>query len=125
MSWSKHWKASVKPGKQRSYAMRAPLHVKRQFMAAHLSEELRKKHGTRSITVRVGDKVTVMRGQYAKKSGKIERVDVTASKVYITGVEHAKKDGSKSMYPIHPSNIMITELESGDKRRFQKTEKKA
>ncbi len=121
-SWSTHWKGSVKPRKQRSYIREAPLHVKRQFLGTHLSEALRAKHKTRSVTVRVGDKVTVLRGQFKKKSGKVESVDVIKSRVYITGVELLKKDGSKSAYPIHPSNIVITELEA-DKRRF--TEKKA
>ncbi len=118
MSWSAHWKGSVKPRKQRSYAREAPLHVKRQFLAAHLSKELRGKHKTRSITVRTGDKVTVLRGQFRKKSGKVERVDIRESRLYITGVEQSKRDGSKAMYPIHPSNVIITELESTDKRRF-------
>ncbi|MBI4150586.1 50S ribosomal protein L24 [Candidatus Woesearchaeota archaeon] len=118
MSWSAHWKGSVKPSKQRSYAREAPLHVKRQFLAAHLSKELRGKHKTRNITVRVGDKVTVLRGQFRKKSGKVERVDVRESRLYITGVEQSKRDGSKALYPIHPSNVIINELESTDKRRF-------
>ncbi|MBI4145238.1 50S ribosomal protein L24 [Candidatus Woesearchaeota archaeon] len=121
-NWSRHWKGSVKPRKQRAYAREAPIHVKRQSLAAHLSKELRGKHKTRSITLRVGDKVTVLRGQFRKKSGKVERVDAPASRVYVTGIELAKKDGGKSQYPLHPSNLIITELES-DKRRF--TERKA
>jgi large subunit ribosomal protein L24 len=120
MSWSAHWKGSVKPRKQRSYRREAPLHVKRQFMAAHLSKELRGTHKTRSVTIRLGDKVTVLRGQFHKKAGKIERIDINATKVYITGVELIKKDGSKAMYPIHPSNIIITELDATDKRRMEK-----
>ncbi len=118
-AWSSHWKASIKPNKQRKYAYKAPLHIKRKFLAAHLSKELRTKHKSRSVTLRIGDKVTVMRGQFAKKSGKIERLDIPESRVYVTGVEHAKKDGSKSAYPLHPSNVMITELDTTDKRRME------
>ena len=116
-TWSPHWKASVKPSKQRAYVREAPLHVKRSFLSAHLSKELRGKHKMRSLTVRVGDKVIVMTGQFRKKSGKVERVDIKKSKVYISGVELAKKDGSKMQYPIHASNIIITELHP-DKRRI-------
>ena len=120
MSWSAHWKGSIKPKKQRTYRREAPLHIKRQFLAAHLSKELRGKHKTRSVTLRLGDKVTVLRGQFNKKSGKVERVDVIAGKVYITGIELVKKDGSKAMYPVHPSNLIITELDATDKRRMEK-----
>jgi ribosomal protein uL24 len=116
-TWSSHWQGSVKPRKQRAYAREAPLHVKRDFLSAHLSKELRGKHKTRSITVRVGDKVTVLRGQFRKKQGKVERVDVKASRVYVSGVELSKKDGSKTMYPLHASNLLITELHQ-DKRRM-------
>ncbi|MEK6849915.1 MAG: 50S ribosomal protein L24, partial [Nanoarchaeota archaeon] len=69
--------------------------------------------------LRIGDKVTVVRGQFAKKAGKVERVDILESRVYITGVEQTKKDGSKSAYPLHPSNVMITELDTTDKRRME------
>ncbi|HSU72309.1 MAG TPA: 50S ribosomal protein L24 [Candidatus Binatia bacterium] len=117
MNWSSHWKGSVKPRKQRSYAREAPLHVKRKFLGAHLSKELRGKHKTRSLPVRVGDKVTVLRGQFRKKSGKVERVDVKASRIYVAGVEMLKKDGSKTAYPVHPSNVIITEMHQ-DKRRM-------
>jgi len=116
-SWSAHWKGSVKPSKQRKYVREAPLHVKRNLLAAHLSKELRGKHKMRAIPVRVGDKVTVMTGQFRKKSGKVERVDVKKSKVYVAGVEFTKKDGSKAAYPVHASNIIITELHH-DKRRL-------
>ena len=120
MSWSAHWKASIKPRKQRSYKREAPLHIRRKFMAAHLSKALRGTHKTRSVILRLGDKVTVLRGQFRKKSGKVERVDINASKAYVTGVELTKKDGSKAMYPLHPSNLIITELDASDKRRMEK-----
>jgi large subunit ribosomal protein L24 len=116
-NWSKHWKGSVKPRKQRAYAREAPLHVKQTLLASHLSEELSKKHKQRSLTVRVGDKVTVMRGQFRKKSGKVEIVDVKSCRVYIAGIELTKKDGGKTQYPVHPSNLLITEVHQ-DKRRF-------
>lgn len=122
--FSKTWKRSKQPRKQRKYRYNAPLHIKTKFMSAHLSKELRQKHKKRSFSVRKGDKVKVMRGQFKKKTGKIERIDVKKSRVYITGIEFIKKDGTKTMYPINPSNLMIIELNLDDKKRSEALKRK-
>jgi large subunit ribosomal protein L24 len=123
-SWSLHWKSSTSARKQRNYASLAPAHIRRKFISAPLSKELRAKHNTRTVRLRVGDKVTIMRGQFRKRTGKIERVDVDNTKVYVTGIETIKKDGSKATYPINPSNLQVTELTTGDKRRLKQTKEK-
>jgi len=117
-TWSSNWKASTKTKKQRKYAAKAPLHIKAKFLAAHLSKELRQKHKMRSIRLRRGDRVKVVRGNFKGRTGKIESVDVKNTTVYITGIEFVKKEGSKSLYPIKPSKLVIQELELGDKRRM-------
>jgi len=109
------WKASKQPRKQRKYRYNAPIHIQKKFLGCHLSKELRK-YG-RSITVRKGDKVKVMRGQFKGKVGTVERVSVKHTKVYIQGIETKKRDGSKALFPLNPSNIMITELNLEDKKR--------
>jgi large subunit ribosomal protein L24 len=116
--WNRSWARSVQPRKQHAYVRNAPVHALGDFIAGHLSKELRAKHKRRSLRIRVGDKVKVMRGTYKNKSGKVERVNVKAQKIYITGVEVTKRDGSKAMYPVHPSNILIQELDMSDKRRL-------
>lgn len=117
--WNTSWKASVQPRKQRAYVRNAPLHVRGSFVTSHLSKDLRQKHKRRALRLRVGDKVKVLRGTFADKTGKVERINVKARKVYITGIELIKRDGSKAMYPIHPSNILIQELDLSDKRRLE------
>ena len=117
--WSKFWKSSKQPRKQRKYRFNAPLHIKGKFLSSHLSKELRKKIGKRSLRIRKGDKVMIMRGQFKKKKNTVERVDLKNNKVYISGAELKKKSGAKSFYPIDPSNIMITELVE-DKKRLKK-----
>lgn len=117
MKFSTNWKTSVKPKKQRKYRFNAPLHVKGKFLQAHLSDQLSKKYSKRTIRVRKGDRVKVMKGQFKEKSGKVEKVMTKKSKVYIDGIEIQKKDGTKTKYPISPSNIMITELDLNDKKR--------
>jgi large subunit ribosomal protein L24 len=116
-TFSTSWKASTQPRKQRKYRFNAPLHIRGSFLHAHLSKELRAKHGMRAIRVRTGDEVKVMRGQYADRTGKVERVDVVRTKVYVVGVDQARRDGSRKLYPMQPSNLLITKL-TDEKRRF-------
>ncbi|MBU2561296.1 MAG: 50S ribosomal protein L24 [Nanoarchaeota archaeon] len=122
-TFSTSWKSSKRPSKQRKYRHNAPLHLKQKFLSAHLSKELRKKYGRRSLPVVKGDKVKVARGQFKGRENKVERTDHKKLRVYITGIERAKKEGSKSMQPINPSNLIITELNLDDKKRKASLEK--
>ena len=117
MKWNTSFSASVKPGKQRTYVRAAPLHIRNTFLGSHLSKDLRNKLKMRSLRVRKGDKVKVLRGQHKGKTGTVDRVDTKRMKVFINGVEFNKKDGSKAMYPVHPSKLLIQELQA-DKRRL-------
>ncbi|MFH1682394.1 MAG: 50S ribosomal protein L24 [Candidatus Woesearchaeota archaeon] len=122
--FSTTWKRSVQPRKQRKYRYEAPLHVRQKFMNVHLSPELRKKHNKRNVQLRKEDKVKVLTGQFKKKEGKVERIDLKREKVFITGMEKIKKDGTKLLVGMRPSNLMITELRLEDKKRKQKLEPK-
>lgn len=124
-AFSIEWLKSLQPRKQRKFRQNAPLHIKGKFLSAKLSKELQKKHNTRSIRVRTGDKVTIMRGQFKGKTGPVERVDPQRERVYVKGAELSKKEGGKVPYPIHPSNLLITTPVTDDKKRFkQKTSSK-
>lgn len=115
--WSKHWISSVQPRKQRKYTYNAPLHVMRDFLAAPLSKELKKKYLVNSIIVRKGDKVKVLRGQFKGKIGTIEDVQIKNMRVCIENVTYTGRDGKKKYYPIHPSKVLILELNLDDKKR--------
>jgi large subunit ribosomal protein L24 len=118
MNWSTAWKGSRKPSKQRNYIRNATLYVRSTLLGSHLSKDLRTKLKRRSLRVRKGDKVKVLRGQHKNKTGTVERVDTKRMKVYITGIDFTKKDGSKALYPIQTSNLLIQDLEGTDKRRL-------
>jgi len=125
--WSKSWKSSKKPGKQRKYVYNLPLHIRKTLLSALLLKDLRKKYNKRNMPVRTGDKVKILRGQFKKKTGKVSGIDLKKIKIYIEGIENIKKDGSKVPYPIHPSNVIITELNLDDKKRkkiLERTQKK-
>lgn len=116
--FSTAWKASKNPGKQRKYRYMAPLHLRRSLLCAHLSKALRQHHKRRSIPVRAGDTVKILRGSFSGKTGTVERTDPQRIAVYITGIERIKKDGSKHLVPTHPSNLLIQELDLKDRRRL-------
>ncbi|MCK5023155.1 MAG: 50S ribosomal protein L24, partial [Candidatus Aenigmarchaeota archaeon] len=115
--WSSNWISSKQPRKQRKYRHNAPLHVKQKFISAHLSEVLRKRFGKRSLSLRKGDEVKVMNGTDKGFKGKVERVNLKNTKIYIEGLNTKKVDGSEVMKAIDPSNLMIIEAKIEDKKR--------
>lgn len=115
--WSRHWKSSKQPRKQRKYRHNAPLHTRHKFMSAPLSKDLEEKYKKKRIPLRTGDRVKIMMGQFKNTLGKVEKTDLKKLKVYIEGAQVAKRDGTKSHYPIDPSNVQILELELSDKKR--------
>lgn len=121
--FSRKWGSSKQPRKQRKYRYNAPLHIRHKLMAAHLSEELRKKHKRRSFPVRKGDKVRILRGQFRGTIGEIEEVNSSKYKVYIRGAEIDKGEGRKVRYPISPSNLVILTLNLDDTKRKKALER--
>jgi large subunit ribosomal protein L24 len=117
-------KQSRQARKKRLYATGAPLHIKQKQMRCHLSAELRKKYGTKSLQIRKGDKVKIVRGDNRGKTGKVSKAYLKLEKIEIEGIERIKKDGSKVPVKITPSNTIITEADISDKRRIKATKKK-
>lgn len=122
--FSTEWKSSKKPRKQRKYRLTAPLHIKQKLAHSHLSKELRKKYGRRSIGIRKGDRVRVMRGRFRKHEGKVESVNIGKASVLVSGAEITKKDGNKKLIGLDPSNLMIMEMNLDDKLRQKILERK-
>lgn len=113
---------STKPRKQRKMLYNAPLHMKRKWIASHLSENLLLKYDKRSIPVITGDEVEVMRGSFKGHKDKISRILVKKQVVEIEGITTAKADGTKIAKPMHASNLLITKLNLTDRWRRQKLE---
>ncbi len=116
---------SKKPRKQRARRFKAPRHILVKYMSAHLSPELRAKYGRRSLGVRVGDTVKVLKGSFKGVEGKVKRVDVKRQMIYIENVSRKRVDGSTVDVPIRVPNVMITQLNLDDKYRREKLEMKA
>lgn len=116
---------SSHPKKVRKRAVyRAPLHVKAKQIVAPLSEELRKEYGIRRIRVRKGDTVMVVRGSFKGHEGKVARVSVKKTRIFIEGVTRTRADGRDVFIPLHSSKVVITKLDLSDDRRKEIIERK-
>lgn len=114
---------SIKPSKQRKAFYQAPLHRKHKFLSTHLSKELRSQMKRRSLPLRKGDEVKVMRGKFKGTTGKVSKVDLKELRVYIENVKRKKVSGEEVQVPIHPSKLMITSPVMDDPKRKESVER--
>ena len=117
--------ATNNPGKQRLEVYNADIVLRHTLMGAHLSKDLHTKYGKRSMPIRLGDTVKVMRGDYKGKTGTINQVDHQRNKVFVQGLMRKKTDGKEAFLAFRPSNLIITALETKDKKRFKRNKKDA
>ncbi len=127
-AFSKSWKGSKKPRKQRKYTYNAPLHLKRKLVKAKVDESIEEKYKVKTLIVRKNDTVKVLRGEHKGKKGKVigfSKKDY--SKVLLDSIFLEKKAGEKKYIPIHHSNLLIVSVEEDPKRfkRKVKVEKKS
>lgn len=104
---------------------KTPLHKKQKQAKSMLKPSLRKKQGTRSMQVRKGDKVQVMRGKYRGRTGEVQKVYLKKPAVEVEDIEVEKTSGEKANVKIHPSNLKITKLNKEDPKRTKTNEKES
>lgn len=123
--FSTAWKASRQTRKQRKYRANAPLHIRQKFVSANISKELRVKYG-RSMPVRNGDTVKIMRGKFSGKTGKVSKVNLKRGRISVEGIQIQKKDGTKVNVYFNPSKVQITQVNENKKikERENASEKK-
>jgi large subunit ribosomal protein L24 len=95
-------------------------------MSAHLEPKLIEKYNIRSLPVRKGDTIKIVRGDKKIKGfeGKVIEVDLKSCKIAIEGVTSVKADRKEVQRYIHPSNVIITKLDLSDPLRRKRIEKK-
>ena len=121
--FNKSWNSSKQPRKQVKFRANAPNHIKRTFMGAPLDKKLREKYGRRTIEVKKGDEVKIMRGKFKGKQGKVGTVDVSNTRLTVDGVQRAKKNGEKLETWFDPSIVKIIVLDDKDSRRMKSRKK--
>lgn len=114
--------SSTKARKQRKARANAPLHKKRRMVSAHLDSALMKEYNVRSVAVRKGDTVRVIRGDkdFKASEAKVASVDLKSLKLIIENVTVPKADGTQKPKPVDPSNVLLTKLDLSDPWRKEK-----
>ena len=113
---------STKARKQRKARANAPLHKKRRMVSAHLDSALMKEYNVRSVAVRKGDTVRVIRGDkdFKASEAKVANVDLKHMKLTIENITVPKADGTQKPRPVDPSNVLLTKLDLSDPWRKEK-----
>jgi len=86
-------------------------------LAAPLSKELRERYKFKTLEVRKGDTVTIMRGDFRGVEGKVNEVNSKRGILYIDGVTREKADKSSIFVPVLPSKVKLTRINLDDKWR--------
>ncbi|MEM2892092.1 MAG: 50S ribosomal protein L24 [Thermoplasmata archaeon] len=113
---------STKARKQRRARAHAPLHKKKRMVSAHLDPPLIKEYNVRSLPVRKGDTVKIIRGAKDFKAieAKVASVDLKECKIIVENVTIPKADGTQKPKPVDPSDVLITKLDLSDPWRKAK-----
>jgi large subunit ribosomal protein L24 len=114
--------SSTKARKQRKARANAPLHKKKRMVSAHLDSALMKEYNVRSLAVRKGDTVRVIRGDkdFKASEAKVASVDLRNLKLIIENVTIPKADGTQKPKPVDPSDVLLTKLDLSDPWRKEK-----
>jgi large subunit ribosomal protein L24 len=96
--------------------------VRQKYLHARLEKKLADKYKLRSVQIRKGDTIKVLRGDFRDREGKVAKVNLKDESIEVDGVTVHKADGSEVSRPIHPSNVIVTKLDVKDKRRMSKLE---
>ncbi len=114
--------SSTKARKQRKARANAPLHKKKRMVSAHLDSALMKEYNVRSVAVRKGDTVRIIRGDkdFKVSEAKVASVDLKHMKLIIENITVPKADGTQKPKPVDPSDVLLTKLELSDPWRKEK-----
>ena len=113
----------TKPRKQRKLIASATEKDLQKMMSVNLSEKLREKYGIRSLSVRKGDTVKILRGDFAGIEGKVVETDRRIQRVTVEGVTRERVSGEQTRVPVHVSKVVLTNLDLSDKWRSERLEK--
>jgi large subunit ribosomal protein L26e len=93
-----HTSVSSQRRKSRKAHFSAPSSIRRKIMSCHLSKELRTKYDVRSIPVRKGDTVKVMRGNNRDREAKVIAVYRKRWALHLEKIVKDKTNGKRKRY---------------------------
>ena len=124
----------------------AHVHVRRKRMRARLVTDDPDLKDVRSVTVRVGDEVELLRGDFShpnsvkpdsrgKRLGqtrgragiraKVATVDTGNGFIFVDGLTQSTAAGKEEAVPVNPSNVIVTKLYEGDPLRIRRIMERA
>ena len=95
---------------QRKLQLGAPSSVKRKLMSSHLNKSLREQYKIRSLPIKRGDEVKILKGKAKGKTGKVVQVYRKRNVIYVDKVQRDKQNGQTVFLPIKPSYCVIEKL---------------
>jgi large subunit ribosomal protein L26e len=95
---------------QRKLQLGAPSSVKRKLMSSHLSKSLRDQYKIRSLPIKRGDEVKILKGKGKGKTGKVVQVYSKRNVIYVDKVQRDKQNGQTVFLPIKPFYCLIEKL---------------
>lgn len=110
----------MKSDTERKHFHFEPLHKRKNRLHVHLSKELRGslKIKKRSLLLRKGDRVKIMRGPESGKEAKVMRVNTQRRKVFLEGIIVKNTRAKEVAFPIEPSNLLIVGIEKTKEREL-------
>ncbi len=124
----------MKRDTERKKLAQAKKEKRKTLLHIHISKDLKKrmKAKKRSLLVRKGDRVRVMRGTFDGKEGKVLRVNYGRAVVFVEGISMKNAKGTEIPMPLQPSNLLLLDVNMSDgrkelfeeKKEIQKEEKK-
>eukprot|EP01024_Parvocaulis_polyphysoides_P056477 TRINITY_DN59679_c0_g1_i1.p1 TRINITY_DN59679_c0_g1~~TRINITY_DN59679_c0_g1_i1.p1 ORF type:complete len:164 (-),score=23.78 TRINITY_DN59679_c0_g1_i1:117-557(-) len=103
-------KVSSSRRKSRKRHFQAHSTLRRKLMSSPLSSDLRKKYGVRSVPIRKSDEVTVVRGTFKGREGKVITVYRKKWVIHIERLTREKANGAHVPVGIDASKVVITKL---------------
>ena len=94
-------------------------------MSAPLSVELRNKYSARSIPIRKDDEVTVVRGNFKGREGKVVQVYRRKWVIHVERVTREKTNGATVPVGLDPSKCVVTKLKMDKDRKALLERKRA
>jgi large subunit ribosomal protein L24 len=116
-------KESSQPRKRRALLRSADIHARNKSLSAALSRDLKEKHSSDHVTLRKGDTVKIMRGDFKGIEGKVAKTYSKSGQITVEGVTREKLKGGTVQVKINASKVMLTSFNLDDKLRRKALEK--
>ena len=95
---------------QRKRQLGASSSLKRKLMSCHLVKSLRDQYKLRSLPIKRGDEVKILKGKAKGQSGKVVQVYRKKNIIYVDKINREKQNGQTVFLPIKPSYCVISKL---------------